>query len=286
MLPSRVGRGRGRSCRRLRRRDRRRRRTRGAVAARSARGAPPRSPSTAAARPARSRTRVGVELRAVLERELLRLDHQVQRVGDWPHRACQVEAFEDVQHLQHGDALAVRRQLPDVRSRDRSLRPARPTPSVRGEILAAEETAVAASGSLDGASRSARRRTRRGRCSRSARRPRESGIRERFAVGRRAAARHEHGRERPATSVSAAAPAAHAAAMTWRHGKAVRARNRSTGASSSRIGNRPKRACSSNQPSTAPGHADGQRAALGMCVEPRAREVARSSATAASGRSR
>ena len=58
--------------------------------------------------------RVGVELRAVLEGELLGLDQQVQGVGGAVAHLREVEAFEDVEHLERGDALRVGRQLIDV----------------------------------------------------------------------------------------------------------------------------------------------------------------------------
>ena len=59
-------------------------------------------------------SRIGIELRAIGPGDFLRFDHGVQCVGRIaPHRP-QIESFENVQDLQRGDALAVRRQFKNV----------------------------------------------------------------------------------------------------------------------------------------------------------------------------
>ena len=57
---------------------------------------------------------IGIKFGAIRPDDFLRFDHGVQRVRRIaPHRA-QIESFENVQHLQRGDALAVRRQFEDI----------------------------------------------------------------------------------------------------------------------------------------------------------------------------
>lgn len=58
--------------------------------------------------------RVGVVLRAILERQLLRLQKQVRVLHAAEAVALHVKPFEDVQHLERRDALGVRRQLPHL----------------------------------------------------------------------------------------------------------------------------------------------------------------------------
>ena len=85
---------------------------------------------------------IGVELRSVGERELLRFRKQMDVLGTLrPHR-LQVEAFQDVEHLQRGDPLSIGRQLPHgvpaIRGRDRI----EPVALVFGEVTQAEVSAI------------------------------------------------------------------------------------------------------------------------------------------------
>jgi hypothetical protein len=57
---------------------------------------------------------VGVVRGPVLEGQLLRLDHQVERRGRLRAHALQVVGLQQVEHLEDGDPLAVGGQLPDV----------------------------------------------------------------------------------------------------------------------------------------------------------------------------
>ncbi len=58
--------------------------------------------------------RVGVVDGTVLEGQLLRFDEQVQVFGGVRFQAGNVEVFEQIQGLERGDALTVRRNLPHV----------------------------------------------------------------------------------------------------------------------------------------------------------------------------
>ena len=142
-----------------------------------------------------------------------------------------------------------------------------PLAAMRFEILAAEITAVAAHALLDRGRDRARRRTP---ARPSAAMSSYARARLGFANGSPLAgarpARHEDFREAGRSPCSAAAPASQAAPMTSVTGKPSRAYS-IDGASRSRSGKRPKRACSSHQPSTAPGTltASGPRSGISVC---------------------
>ena len=86
--------------------------------------------------------RVGEMAVAVVIGELLGLHHQMHVVGAEERLAVQVERLEQVQHLEHGEALGRRRRLVDrdvaIAALDR-LAPAR---DLRLEIVAGEEAVV------------------------------------------------------------------------------------------------------------------------------------------------
>ena len=51
---------------------------------------------------------------AVGERKLLRLDHEMQRVGALCSHRLQIEAFHDLQHLKRDEAMSGGRQLVNI----------------------------------------------------------------------------------------------------------------------------------------------------------------------------
>ena len=57
---------------------------------------------------------IGVKFGAISPGDFLRFDHRMQRLRRSEAHRAQVEAFENVQHLQRGDALTVRRQFEDI----------------------------------------------------------------------------------------------------------------------------------------------------------------------------
>ena len=111
--------------------------------------------------------RIGVELRAVFEGELLGLDEDVQIVGAAETHGLEVVGLEDVEHLQRGDALRVRRQLPHVVAAVVSGHGLDPLGAVRGQIGGGEIPAVGAHVGLRCAWRCRLCRTRRARLRRS-----------------------------------------------------------------------------------------------------------------------
>ena len=181
----------------------------------------------------------------------------------------EVVALEDVEHLERGDALAVRRQLPHVVAavvgRDRLD----PLGVVRGQVRGGEIAAVGAHVLLDAlgdlalvegvaaalgdgaracwpAADSGRSRPWPARGRRACRSRRSSGY---FASRR--------GIARPALGDDLASP------------ESRRARSEIAGCSSSFIGSLPNLACSSNQPSTRAGHRHAAAArAAGSCSSP------------------
>ena len=135
--------------------------------------------------------RIGIELRAILERELLRLEEQMQVLGAAPLERAEIEPLEDVQHLQDGDALAVRRQLEHAPAAIRRRNRLDPLGAVRAKVLAAEIAAVAADALLDGGRDGAVVKPGAAFVRDQLVRAREPQIRERLADRRRAAAGHE-----------------------------------------------------------------------------------------------
>ncbi len=112
-------------------------------------------------------------------------------LGATPVHGADVEAFEDVQHLQDGDALAVRRQLEHLPAAIRRCDGLDPLRAMRREILAAEVPAVAAHGLLDGGGDGAVVERGAPVVGDELVGARERGIRERLADRGHAAVRHE-----------------------------------------------------------------------------------------------
>ena len=135
---------------------------------------------------------IGVEPRPVLEGELLCLDQQMQVLGATPLERPEIETLEHVQHLQHGDALTVRRELEDAPAAIRRRHRLDPLGAMRRKILGTQEPAVAPHAAFDG-------RRNRAVVERAAAlvrnervRSRERRIRKRLADRGRSAVRHEH----------------------------------------------------------------------------------------------
>ena len=135
--------------------------------------------------------RIGVVTRAVLERELLGLDEQVQVLGAAEAHGLEVVALEDVEHLQRRDALPVRRQLPHVVAAVVSGHRLDPFGAVRGQVGRGEVAAVGAHVGVDASARCRPCRTHRGRLRRSRSSVLARRIAEDLALGRRAAVGHE-----------------------------------------------------------------------------------------------
>ena len=87
---------------------------------------------------------VGVEARAVLVGELLRLDERVGIRGGVCGQGVEVERREDVQHLERDGALRVRRQLPDVGLSEAEAERLDPVRRMRLKVLHGEERPEAA----------------------------------------------------------------------------------------------------------------------------------------------
>ncbi len=85
---------------------------------------------------------IGVELGPVLEGQLLGLREEVRVLRAAEGDLREVVAFEDVQHLEGRDALAVGRQLPHVVAAVVDADGLHPVRVVGGQVLVAEEAAV------------------------------------------------------------------------------------------------------------------------------------------------
>ncbi len=86
---------------------------------------------------------IGIEASPILIRQFLGLDEQMPIVGGKKPHLFQIVAFEHIEHLQCGDSLAGRRQLPNVVAsviRRHGFDPGR---SVIGKIAVAEKAADA-----------------------------------------------------------------------------------------------------------------------------------------------
>src|SRR5688572_18066413 len=80
--------------------------------------------------------------RAIFKRELFGFDEQVRVVGASKTHALDLVSLEDVEHLQHGDALPVRRQFPYLISAIARRDWIDPIRLVLGEVLRREKAAV------------------------------------------------------------------------------------------------------------------------------------------------
>ena len=85
---------------------------------------------------------IGVRRSAVGERDLFRFDEQMHVLGAAETVAFQIVGFEQIEDLQRGDALPVRRQFPDVVTAIVGADRVDPFAGVRGHVLIAQETIV------------------------------------------------------------------------------------------------------------------------------------------------
>ena len=86
--------------------------------------------------------RICVKFRAIGPRDFLCLDHRVQCLGRIASHRSQIESFENVQNLQRGDSLSVRRQFKNIISAIIHRNRIDPRARVLFKIVFAQKSAV------------------------------------------------------------------------------------------------------------------------------------------------